>query len=525
MFMLPDLKPDEVLIYLRKSRTDDPALTVSEVVAKHEQMLDDYSMRVWNALIPERNRFREVVSGETISARPEIQKVLRLVEQPCFRAILIVEPQRLSRGDLEDIGRLSKLLRYTGTIVITLQYSYDLTDERDRDYFERELKRGNEYLEYSKRIMMNGRSLAAEKGYYTCSRKPYGYKRIFRKDGNRKYPTLEIIPDEAAIVRTIFHMYAEGNGATNICTYLNSIGSKPERGELWSPPAIYHMLDNPLYNGKIKWGYRKTVKTVEDGEIKLHTPKNKECPVYEGKHEAIIDDALWSAVRSRRNAKDIPKVKVSKPLQNPLSGLVWCTCGRMMIRRPHSGRCADRYQCPNQVYCGTASCTMDELHEAVIKALRGAVADFRIMVGTDADPQTHRSTDTLNMLQAKLADADRKESALWEKYVEDEMPRRVLDDLLAKLQRQKAEITELIRKEQEEQAELDVNERIVTFCEAIEALGNPNMPAAETNKLMKSCIRRITYSRKRGSRETGGSCNNHGGWNVEPIQLDIELNF
>ncbi len=292
MFMLPDLKPEEVLIYLRKSRTDDPALTVSEVVAKHEQMLDDYSMRVWGALIPERNRFREIVSGETIFARPEIQKVLRLVEQPCFRAILIVEPQRLSRGDLEDIGRLSKLLRYTGTIVITLQYSYDLTDERDRDYFERELKRGNEFLEYSKRIMMNGRNLAAEKGYYTGSRKPFGYTRVFRKEGNHKYPTLAIVPDEAAIVRTIFRMYAEGNGATNICSYLNSIGSKPERGDLWSPPAIYHMLDNPLYNGKIKWGYRKTVKKVEDGEIKLHNPKNKDCPVYEGKHEAIIGDGI-----------------------------------------------------------------------------------------------------------------------------------------------------------------------------------------------------------------------------------------
>ncbi len=523
MFMLPDLKPEEVLIYLRKSRTDDPALTVSEVVAKHEQMLDDYSMRVWGALIPERNRFREIVSGETIFARPEIQKVLRLVEQPCFRAILIVEPQRLSRGDLEDIGRLSKLLRYTGTIVITLQYSYDLTDERDRDYFERELKRGNEFLEYSKRIMMNGRNLAAEKGYYTGSRKPFGYTRVFRKEGNHKYPTLAIVPDEAAIVRTIFRMYAEGNGATNICSYLNSIGSKPERGDLWSPPAIYHMLDNPLYNGKIKWGYRKTVKKVEDGEIKLHNPKNKDCPVYEGKHEAIIDDVLWSAVRSRRNAKDIPKVKVSKQLQNPLSGLVWCTCGRMMIRRPYSGRSADRYQCPNQVYCDTASCTMDELHEAVIKALRSAVADFRIMVGSESDtPKQHR-TETLNMLQTKLADADRKESALWEKFVEENMPRRVLDDLLEKLNRQRDEITELIRKEQEEPAALDVNERIVTFCEAIDALGNPDMPAAETNKLMKACIRRITYSRKRGSRETGS--NNHGGWNVEPIQLDIELNF
>ena len=183
MFFLPELRPEEILIYLRKSRTDDPALTVAETVAKHEQMLDDYSMRTLGQLVPEENRFREVVSGETIAARPEMQKVLHLIEQPKYKAILIVEPQRLSRGDLEDIGRLSKLLRYTRTVVITLQYSYDLEDERDRDYFERELKRGNEYLEYSKRIMANGRALSAERGNYTGSRDPYGYKRVFRKIG------------------------------------------------------------------------------------------------------------------------------------------------------------------------------------------------------------------------------------------------------------------------------------------------------------------------------------------------------
>ena len=525
MFMLPELKPEEILIYLRKSRTDDPALSVQETVAKHEQMLDDYSLRIWGELIPERNRFREVVSGETIAARPEIQKVLRLVEQPCFRAILIVEPQRLSRGDLEDIGRLSKLLRYTGTIIITLQYSYDLTDERDRDYFERELKRGNEYLEYSKRIMMNGRGLSAERGNYTGSRKPYGYKRVFKKEGNRKYPTLEIIPEEAEIVRIIFRMYAEGNGATRIASHLNSIGSKPQLGGIWSPASIYSILDNVLYNGKIKYGFRKIVRIVEDGEIHTRLPRNHECPVYEGRHEAIIDDALWSAVRARREAGNMPKVKVSKQLQNPLSGLVYCECGRMMIRRPFNGRASDRYQCPNQTYCGNASCIMDDMHAAVTKALRSAVADFQVMIVSDVDAPKQRRSDTLKLLQAKLAEAEHKESALWEKFAEDGMPRRVLDELLAKVEKQKADISDLIRKEQEQPEQPDINGQIITFSSAIAALNNPEIPAEETNKLMKACIRRITYSRRRGKRVAGGKGNNHGGWSEEPIQLEIELNF
>ena len=43
MWMLPQMSVDDIIMYLRKSRTDDPALTVQEVLSKHEQMLDDWA--------------------------------------------------------------------------------------------------------------------------------------------------------------------------------------------------------------------------------------------------------------------------------------------------------------------------------------------------------------------------------------------------------------------------------------------------------------------------------------------------
>ena len=109
-------KADEILVYLRKSRTDDPLLTVEEVLQRHEAILDEWAEKNLGMKIPEENKFREVVSGETIADRPEVQKVLRMIESPKIKAILIVEIQRLSRGDLEDAGRLIKLLRYTNTL-------------------------------------------------------------------------------------------------------------------------------------------------------------------------------------------------------------------------------------------------------------------------------------------------------------------------------------------------------------------------------------------------------------------------
>ena len=55
---------NEVIIYLRKSRSDDPALTVEEVLFKHETQLQEYALTVFGDHIPEYNIFREVVSGE-----------------------------------------------------------------------------------------------------------------------------------------------------------------------------------------------------------------------------------------------------------------------------------------------------------------------------------------------------------------------------------------------------------------------------------------------------------------------------
>ena len=62
---LHTLTIDEILIYLRKSRQDDPNETVEEVLARHEGDLQRYAERVWGARIPEENILREVVSGET----------------------------------------------------------------------------------------------------------------------------------------------------------------------------------------------------------------------------------------------------------------------------------------------------------------------------------------------------------------------------------------------------------------------------------------------------------------------------
>ena len=331
-------EPDEIIQYLRKSRSDDPNLTVEEVLAKHEAILAEWAGRNLASPIPEENIYREVVSGETIDDRPEMLRILKQIESPRIKAILVVEVQRLSRGDLEDAGRLMKLLRFTNTVVITPYKIYDLQDEYDRDGFERELKRGNDYLEYTKKILKRGREQSVREGNFVGNTAPYGYKKGIIMDGKKKCHTLFIVEEEAEVVRMVFDLYVNQHmGRTNIAHHLNSLGIKPKHNKLWSIYSIVHILENEHYTGKVRWNYRKTTPIVENGEVKTYRPKAKDEDVllFPGKHEAIISDELFQAAKARmgkNHRANLPRrYAILWPVFSTVNVAVPCHCA--LIKR------------------------------------------------------------------------------------------------------------------------------------------------------------------------------------------------
>lgn len=524
MWQLPKLSLEEILIYLRKSRTDDPALSVEEVLSKHEQMLNEWVERnlPCPGIIPESNRYREVVSGETIESRPQVQELLRRIESPRIKAVLIVEPQRLSRGDLEDIGRLVKLLRYTNTLVITLQYTYDLTDERDRDMFERELKRGNEFLEYQKRIMGNGRLLSVQNGNFIGQKPPYGYRKIVIKEGKRKCHTLEPDPERAPIVKMVFEMYASGTSAHQIAKTLQGMGVTTADGGKWVTSSVRQMLTNDHYIGMVHWNRRKTVKVVEDGEIIATRPRSSDYLVYPGKHEPIIDRALWDAVQAMKGK--LPPKKPHAKYMNPFAGLVYCRCGARMSRRQYVKdgveRCSPRLLCENQVECGTASCSLQEFTDAVILALEKAISDFDLMMETNPEEDSSLHLRLVEQLQKRLDELDALELAQWDKYTQEAMPKHIFDRLNEKLLAERAEVSQQLRDVQENAPrKIDYAKKRMNFSDALQCLRDPDGSVKEQNLLLKECIHKIVYQRKKKE-----SSNRRFG-TPEPIELTFDFNI
>ena len=541
-----DFKPEEVIDYLRKSRSDDPLLTVEEVLSKHEAMLDEWAEKHLGAVVPEENKYREVVSGETIAERPEINRVLRLIESPRYKAVAVVEPQRLTRGDLEDIGRLMKLLKHTNTLVITPQRIYDLRDEYDWDAFERELKRGNDYLEYTKKILNRGRLLSVSQGNFVGNTAPYGYDKTFVTEGKRKCPILVPNKEGADVVRMMFDLYVNKDmGCTNICKKFDAMGIKPPKGEHWSAAAMTKMLENIHYIGKVKWNHRKTLTIVEEGEFKKTRPVAKvgEYLIYDGKHEAIVPEELFNAAQAKkgRNTRQKPNTKI----RNPFAGLIWCKCGRAMSLRVYKNRdSAPRLLCDGQTYCKTGSCLYTEMEERVSAILADCIRDFQVRLKNNEGDSVKLHMRLINNLEAKQKELEAKELAQWEAQADPDpakrMPPHIFQKLNEKLLKEKEEVRQALCKAYESMPEpVDYEEKIAQFTEALNALRNPDVDAATKNRLLKACIERIEYHRDAPQRiksqqvryydpeqkrtRNKSPLNTGGNWTSPEIVLDVKL--
>ena len=90
-----ELKNQIWLMYLRKSRQDDPSETVEEVLSKHEIMLQDWARRELGREIPEDCIYREIVSGgESLDDRDEMRKILARIEDTRVAGVIDADPQR-----------------------------------------------------------------------------------------------------------------------------------------------------------------------------------------------------------------------------------------------------------------------------------------------------------------------------------------------------------------------------------------------------------------------------------------------
>lgn len=502
----------EYLMYLRKSRADSESESVEEVLARHEKQLQEYSLKELSYRIPEEDIYREVVSGETIEDRPQINILLRRIESKDIKGVITIEPQRLTRGDMLDCGTIVHAFRYTDTLIMTPTKVYDLSNKFDRKFFEMELSRGNDYLEYTKEILQRGKMASIKNGDYLGNFNPLGYDKV--KIG--KSSTL--VPNkDADTVRLIFDLYVnKGVGWTRIARQLDDMGIKPKRSDHWNPQTIRAILQSPVYIGKIRWNYRMGIKSFENGKIIKHRPRNNDCMIIDGKHPAIIEEDLFNKAQEIIGSK--PKNRPSMKLINPLAGLLFCKkCGKALSYRTYNN-CEPRYLCNNQVHCGSRSSKAEEVIKAVVESLYKIIDDFEFKLEHQSVDNTEMYENIIRNLEKELNKLEIRQNELYDLLEDKIYTREVFTARNNMLAVQRNELNEkLANAKRMKPIVINYQEKIVKFSKVVEYLKDTKIDADAKSRLLKEIIDKIEYSTspiKDGKK---------GRWDKHQVKLDIFL--
>lgn len=365
---------EQYCMYLRKSRKDIEAETYGqgETLARHQKRLEDYAASTG---IEIKKVYKEIVSGETISARPVMQELLSDVESRVWTGVLVVEVERLARGNTLDQGIVSNAFQYSGTKIITPLKTYDPNNDDDEEYFEFGLFMSRrEYKKINQRLH-NGILASVNEGKFIAGEPPYGYEKY--KLPKQKGYSLRINNEEAEIVKIIFNSYANLEGICSISNKLKNLGYKPKKSEKFAKTTIGRILTNPVYIGKIRYNDKETTKKVVNGRIVRVKNANNNLIVVDGIHEPIISLELWDKVQNIRNSHLINRERIDYSLKNPLSGIVRCAiCGKSMHRITQSNRSDIRLCCRD---CKeNVSSNIVNVEEKLLQSLKSLLKEYKI---------------------------------------------------------------------------------------------------------------------------------------------------
>ena len=164
-------------MYLRKSRADRDAELQGqgETLARHKKILDTLAEGMGITI---GRVYSEVVSGETIEDRPAVQELLHDVSENMWDGVLVVEVERLARGNTRDQGTIADIFKYSNTKIITPSKTYDPNNEFDEEFFEFGLFMSRREYKTINRRLQRGRLSSVTEGKYVCSTAPYGYIRV-----------------------------------------------------------------------------------------------------------------------------------------------------------------------------------------------------------------------------------------------------------------------------------------------------------------------------------------------------------
>lgn len=487
--------------YVRRSRLDYEAERVSheDTLARQRGILSDLALANHHTLS---HIYEEVVSGDSISSRPQMQQLIADILAGKWQGVYVTAIDRLARGDTSDQGYLMRVLQVSGVKVFTPTRVLDPLNPDDETNVEFSLFLARQEYKASTRRQQVGRKRSREEGKYIGSKAAYGYRR-YKLPSQRGY-SLSICQEEAAVVRQIGSWYLHGldgrpMGLTAIASRLTDMGVPPgENAKVWSPSRIHRILTNPVYIGVNRWGYEKVERTVSVSGVEKRRVIHNDCELNRGIHEAIWSQEMFDAIQQKLHGysqnKHLP-VRKGAALANPLAGLVICgECGHVMSHLPASGRQPALLKCRTRG-CPTVQNYRLPIEQTVLAVVQQWLDDAGRVSSPASSAPSEPETSALDAMNAERAKLLRQIDRLQDLLEQEVYTVQQYTDRYAKLEIRLEDLNLSIHAEEQRIASrpvyctpAELKPSLVRLLEAY-----PHATAQQKNDMLKSCISSIVY--------------------------------
>ena len=302
------------------------------------------------------------ISGIHADKREEFQKMLRDAKLGKIDMIITKEISRFARNTLDSIQYTRELLSY-GVCVWFQNDGINTID--DDSEFRLTIMAGvaqDEIRKLSSRVKF-GHAQSIKNGV-VLGHRMYGYSNNQGK--------LELVPEEADMVRMIFQDYASGISTPRIEKKLWDMGYRSFKGGKINRDVIKNIIRNPKYKGYYCGG---KVKVVD-----MFTKKQEFLPQSEwimfkddgSRVPQIIDETTWEKANAylRERGEAIKSRRTSFKNENIFTGKLFCANdGAPYWMKQHyiRGKEDVRWVCSYKIKNGAASCDSFGLAESELK--------------------------------------------------------------------------------------------------------------------------------------------------------------
>lgn len=502
------LEQGEYWMYLRKSRADleAEARGEGETLKKHEQLLYKLAKSL-GILVTE--TFREIVSGESIYHRPEMLRMMAMMEERRPKGVLVVDMDRLGRGDMQEQGLILGTFRRLDVKIITPRKIYDLNDEFDEEYSEFEAFMARKELKIITRRLQRGRVLSVEAGNYIAARPPYGYEIMELPDGR----TLKPHPEQAEVVKQIFRWYTqEQMGSSKIATKLNELGIPSYTGRHWTPSAVLTILKNAVYAGRIQWKKKEQKKSMTPGKKRDTRMRDKsEWIDVPGKHEPLIDEETYQIAQERLQSRYHAPYQLDEngqpKITTALAGLVKCAkCGKTMVYRPYTHQ-KPHLRC-NTPGCPTRSTQYELVERRILESLEQWLASYKVKWGKRKKEEPDQALEfkraAISALERELNELEHQKNRLFDLlergiYSEEIFLERS-QNLAQRIQNTQEAIQRAQKELEEEERRQRARKNVIPFVENVIKTYYKTKDPVKRNSLLKSVLHHAVYNKEKHQR-------------------------